>query len=138
MCERGGLAREVFERLVDVLKTAYADGTAPQATPPGHNDEAATTITPPRVQRTPAEPTKVPGGDGAKLSAMQRSIDELRYLFLGSCDDPQDGSRMVRGKALIRRSSSRAATITRQPVSVPRKPEVAFLARDKTRSSANA
>lgn len=123
---------------MDALRTAGADGMASQATPPEYKDEAATAITPPKgFKAPPVGPTKVLDGDGARLSVVKRSIDELRDPFLGSRGDQEDGSRYTQGKAPVHWSSSRAAAITSQSSSLPAEHGVPFLARDKSRSNAN-
>lgn len=87
MCERGKLAREAFENVVDVLRTWGADRACSRVTRPERYKEAASVISPHKgAKSAPAGPTKVLGRDDARLSATQRSIDELRNLFLSSHD----------------------------------------------------
>lgn len=91
MIERDRLARKAFEGLVELLRTASASGKTPDVTSLDGKGEAARVRTPHKEVKTPpAGQAKGQGSDDARFSAMQRSIHELREVFLGSRGDHQE------------------------------------------------
>lgn len=107
-----------------------------QVGPPKDDEDAVMAVVPPKgAKELPAGSARNPGIDDSRLSTIQRNIDGVRDLSLGQHGVQQDGSRLAKGKAPVRRSYAKPAGITRQPTPATEEHGVPFLDRNKSHSS---
>lgn len=120
MVERGSLARNFDEGLLEVQRTASPSGRVPGACPGDGKGEAAKINTPhEEYKSTPAGQPKRQGGNDAKLAVIERSIDELGDLCLGSSGDRLESRDLAGGS---RRPVTPASGQQLLPVSLLRYP----------------